>query len=117
MVPDHGAGVLRDLTVLDFTQQLPGPFATALLKSLGARVIKIEPPQGDPSRTLDPEMFDRVNAGKESVTLDLKSESGRTAALGLVQGSDVVVESFRPGVMARLGVDWTACQAVNSRLV
>ena len=109
--------MLRDLTVLDFGEQLPGPFATALLKSLGARVIKIEPPQGDPSRTLDPEMFDRVNVGKESVTLDLKSESGRANALGLVARSDIVVETFRPGVMSRLGLDWLECQAVNARLV
>jgi len=109
--------MLNDMTVVDFTQQLPGPYATALLRNLGARVIKVEPPQGDPSRALDPAMFDRVNAGKESITLDLKSDSGRTAALTLIAACDVVVESFRPGVMDRLGVGWDACRAVNSRVV
>jgi|APCry1669188879_1035177.scaffolds.fasta_scaffold01568_8 crotonobetainyl-CoA:carnitine CoA-transferase CaiB-like acyl-CoA transferase len=109
--------MLNEMTVLDFTQQLPGPYATALLQNLGARVIKVEPPQGDPSRMLDPAMFDRVNAGKESITLDLKSDSGRASALGVIAACDVVVESFRPGVMDRLGVGWEACSAVNPRVV
>ncbi len=109
--------MLNDMTVVDFTQQLPGPYATALLRNLGARVIKVEPPKGDPSRALDPAMFDRVNVGKESITLDLKSDPDREAALRLIAACDVVVESFRPGVMDRLGVGWEACRAVNPRVV
>ena len=109
--------VLDGMTVLDLTQQLPGPYATSLLGSLGARIIKIEPPTGDPSRHLDPEMFARVNAGKESVVVDLKSQVGRAALQGLVAQSDVLVEGFRPGVMERLGADWPVCQRANPLLV
>lgn len=113
-----GAGpTLLGMTVLDLTQQLPGPFATALLAALGARVVKVEPPSGDPARRLDPQMFDRVNAGKESVVLDLKSCQGRAALHRLVAASDVLLEGFRPGVMARLGADWATCRRLNPRLV
>lgn len=108
---------LAGLTVLDLTQQLPGPFATLLLATLGARVIKVEPPAGDPARDIDPEMFARVNAGKELIALDLKSDGGRTALHGLVAGADAFVEGFRPGVVARLAADWDTLRAVNDRLV
>ncbi len=108
---------VADLKVVDLTQQLPGPFATALLVTLGARVIKVEPPSGDPARVLDPTMFGRVNDGKLTVTLDLKTESDQSVLHQLIGESDVLVESFRPGVAARLGADWDTCRELNPRLV
>jgi len=113
----HNSRLLANLTVIDLTQQLPGPFATGLLVSLGARVIKVEPPQGDPSRVLDPAMFARVNMGKETMRLDLKTKDGRASFHELLASSDVVVESFRPGVAERLDVDWSTCRLINPRLI
>lgn len=111
------AGALHDITVLDLTQQLPGPYATLLLAGLGARVIKIEPPGGDPSREIDPPMFDIVNAGKESVVLDLKREPGRAELHRLARSSDVFVEGFRPGVTTRLAADHASISAVRPDIV
>jgi CoA:oxalate CoA-transferase len=108
---------LHGMRVLDLSQQLPGPYATFLLAALGARVTKVEPPSGDAARHLDPEMFERVNAGKTSVVLDLKSDGGRARLLELVDGHDVFVEGFRPGVTARLGCDAATLHARRPRLV
>lgn len=108
---------LEGATVVDLSQQLPGPFSTVLLRALGARVIKVEPPGGDAARSIDPRMFERVNAGKESVRLDLKSPEGRLALHDLVADADVFFEGFRPGVCARLGADWETLSAINPRLV
>ena len=109
--------MLDSMIVVDLTQQLPGPFATALLSSLGARVLKVEPPDGDPSRVLDPAMFSRVNAGKESIRLDLKTPQGQAELHRLVATADVLVESFRPGVADRIGAGWETCRSLNPRLV
>jgi alpha-methylacyl-CoA racemase len=95
------AGVL----VVDFTRYLPGPFASRELQCLGARVVRVEPPGGDPLRTVAPAWHDAVNAGKESVVCDLKTEPGRVLARALCERADVVLEGFRPGVLERLGVD------------
>lgn len=108
---------LNGVVVVDLSQQLPGPFCTLLLAALGARVVKVEPPSGDPAREIDPEMFDRVNAGKEIVTLDLKTDGGRCRLDELVMSADVFVEGFRPGVTTRLGCDWSAVSQRNPRLV
>jgi len=108
---------LAGVTVVDLTQQLPGPFATLLLATLGARVIKVEPPTGDAAREIDPPMFARVNAGKELVCLDLKTERGRGLLHDLVARADVFVEGFRPAVVARLAADWDTLSSVNPRLV
>jgi len=94
---------LAGLLVVDLTRLLPGPFATRELKRLGARVVRLEPPEGDILRTAAPAWEAALNAGKESVVCDLKArpELGRA----LVARADVVVESFRPGVSARLGLE------------
>lgn len=113
----RAAAPLRGLTVIDLTQQLPGPYATFLLASLGARVIKIEPPAGDVARSIDPAMFSNVNAGKQSVVLDLKQEDGRAALHRLVASSDAFVEGFRPGVAARLAADHETIAAVRPDIV
>jgi crotonobetainyl-CoA:carnitine CoA-transferase CaiB-like acyl-CoA transferase len=105
------------VTVVDLSGQLPGPYATLLLRSLGARVIKVERPAGDQAREIDGPMFSRVNAGKEFVCLDLKTEAGAAALHALVRAADVFVEGFRPGVSARLGCDWKTLRGVNPSLI
>ena len=95
---------LTGTLVVDFTWYLPGPFASRELARLGARVVRIEPPEGDPMRPTAPAWHDAVNAGKESVVCDLKTEAGLTLANALCARADVVLEGFRPGVLDRLGV-------------
>ena len=112
-----GNGPLFQMQVLDLSQQLPGPYATELLASLGAKVTKIEPPSGDAARHLDGAMFNNINAGKESITLDLKTESGKQALYDLIPSFDVFVEGFRPGVTSRLGCNYTTLQQIRSDLV
>ena len=88
--------------VVDLTRYLPGPFASRELLRLGARVVRLEAPGGDPLAELAPAWHEALNAGKESVELDLKAdpEAGRA----LCAGADVLLESFRPGVVERLGI-------------
>jgi crotonobetainyl-CoA:carnitine CoA-transferase CaiB-like acyl-CoA transferase len=107
---------LDGITVADLTHALSGSFCTQQLHLLGADVVKVEPPVGDDFRER-PSTFAAINAGKRSVVLDLKSESGRDALLRLVQRSDVLVENFRPGVTRGLRIDWPSLASVNPRLV
>ncbi len=93
---------LRDLLVVDLTRYLPGAFASGELRRLGARVVRVEPPEGDPMRTVEPAWHDELNAGKESVVCDLKTDPALGRAL--CESADVVLESFRPGVAERLGL-------------
>lgn len=108
---------LDGATVVDLSQQLPGPFATLLLRTLGARVVKVEPPGGDAGRRIDPEMFRRMAADKEIVTLDLKQDADRGELHRLVAGADAFIEGLRPGVASRLAADWETLRRLNSRLV
>jgi len=108
---------LEGMRVVDISQQLPGPYTSALLADLGAQVTKVEPPAGDPSRRLDPEMYALVNAGKSVVVIDLKTAGGVDELHRLVTGADVFIEGFRPGVAARLGASWEVLSAVNPALV
>ena len=115
---------LAGIRVVDLTLFLPGPYLTLALADHGAEVIKVEPPgEGDPTRHLglsDGEStvyFRALNRGKRSVVLDLKSPAGKEKLLSLVDGADVFVESFRPGVMERLGFGEAALRARNPRLV
>jgi alpha-methylacyl-CoA racemase len=93
---------LAGLLVVDLTRYLPGPFASRELLRLGARVVRLEAPGGDPLRELAPAWHEALNAGKESVELDLKADP--TAGRELCAKADVVLESFRPGVVERLGI-------------
>jgi crotonobetainyl-CoA:carnitine CoA-transferase CaiB-like acyl-CoA transferase len=93
---------LEGVTVVDLSRHLPGPFASRELLELGARVIRLLPPTGDPMAELAPAWHEAMNAGKETVLLDLKAEPEQGRAL--CTEADVVVESFRPGVVERLGV-------------
>jgi alpha-methylacyl-CoA racemase len=99
-----GVPPLGDTLVVDFTWYLPGPFASRELARLGARVVRVEPPEGDPMRSTATEWHDAVNAGKESVVCDLKTEAGLALANGLCARADVVLDGFRPGVLQRLGL-------------
>src|SRR4249919_192911 len=94
--------VLRGVLVVDFTRYLPGPFASRELLRLGARVVRVETPAGDPVREVVPGWDAAINAGKESVVWDLERDPGLGAAL--CARADVVLEGFRPGVTDRLGV-------------
>ncbi|HEX6311767.1 MAG TPA: CoA transferase [Acidimicrobiia bacterium] len=109
-------GLLEGVRVLDLSIWRPGPYCTQLLVEMGAEVVKIEPPEGDPMRVF-PDLFRALNAGKRSVLVDLKDDSGRASVLDLARDADVVVEGFRPGVVARLGVDADAVRAVNPSVV
>jgi crotonobetainyl-CoA:carnitine CoA-transferase CaiB-like acyl-CoA transferase len=92
---------LAGTTVADLTRYLPGPFASRELQRLGARVVKIEPPEGDPSRTASPAWYRALNDGKEVIAWDARSEPPPRQLLE----ADVVLEGFRPGVWERLGVE------------
>ncbi|MFK7955593.1 MAG: CaiB/BaiF CoA transferase family protein [Lysobacterales bacterium] len=115
---------LKGLRVVDLSLFLPGPFLTLMLADHGAEVIKIEPPgDGDPSRKIGQQLgghsvfFRNANRGKKSVVLNLKSNAGRDALLDLCATADVFVEGFRPGVMKRLGVDYTAVKERNPGII
>lgn len=110
--------------VLDFSTLLPGPMATLLLAEAGAEVVKIERPGGgDDMRGYDPKWgrdgvnFALLNRGKRSVTLDLKNPDDRARLQPLIRRADVLVEQFRPGVMARLGLDYDTVRQANERLI
>lgn len=109
--------MLSDITVLDFSSTLPGPYCTMILASFGANVIKVERPgTGDAMREWDPWIFSSVNRNKRSITLDLKSERGRETVYRMVKKVDVVVEGFRPGVMKKLGLDFETLKQFNPQL-
>jgi CoA:oxalate CoA-transferase len=117
-------GPLSGLLVADFSRVLAGPFATMMLADLGARVVKVERPgSGDDSRGYGPFLdgrslyFARVNRGKESVVLDLKDPADLAVARELAARADVLVENYRPGVMARLGLGPEELLEANPRLV
>ncbi|MFM6853761.1 MAG: CaiB/BaiF CoA transferase family protein, partial [Sphingopyxis sp.] len=117
---------LAGVRVIDFTHAIAGPTCTQMLHQLGATVIKVEPPgRGDDFRHYTehaglPGMsvpFAAVNAGKKSLCLNLKMTQGQGIAHALLADADVVVDNFRPGVMARLGLGWDALHAANPRLI
>lgn len=116
--------LLQGIRVIDLTQYAPGPYATRLLCDLGAEVIKIEPPKGDPMRTLfhagskavSP-LYEFLNKGKKIARIDLKEQEVRKSLEPLIASADVLLESFRPGVMDRLGLSENHCRALNPGLI
>lgn len=109
---------LQGVRIIDLSWLLPGPFAGAVLADLGADVIKVERPGGgDYLRELSPALFTKVNAGKRSITLDLKQPEEVRRFLALAATADVVVESFRPGVARRMGVDAETLRARHPDLI
>lgn len=110
--------LLAGVRVLDLSRLLPGPFCSLYLAQMGAEVIKIEEPNGgDYARSMSADLFDLVNRGKKSVTLDLRQEGDRAAFHELVKTADVVLESFRPGVMDKLGCGYETLRGINPRIV
>jgi CoA:oxalate CoA-transferase len=115
---------LAGVRVLDFSRLLPGPFATMMLGELGADVIKVEQPGiGDPSRHNHPRYrhgsvyFHAANGNKRSIALDMATDAGKEVAARLLRWGDVAMESFRPGVAARLGMDYVRAQSINPRII
>lgn len=120
-------GPLNGLKVVDLTKFVSGPYATMLMADAGATVVKVEPPGGDPARANAPlfettegqisATFLRMNRGKLSVEIDLKTDEGLDSLKRLIEQADVLVENFRVGVLARLGLDEDALEALNPRLI
>jgi formyl-CoA transferase len=114
---------LDGIRVLEVTQVMAGPFCAMQLADMGADVIKVEPPGGDPTRQmgaragLDSAGFAALNRGKRAIVLDLKSPAGRDAFLRLSARADIVIENFRPGVMRELGLDYATLSARHPRLI
>jgi len=106
-------GLLAGTTILDLTHVLAGPYATMVLGNLGARVIKVEPPgRGDDARAFGPFhndvslYFAAINAGKQSIALDLREADDRRIFEQLLEQADIVTENYRPGTMEKLGYGW-----------
>ena len=117
-------GTLANLTVLDLTRVLAGPYCGMMLADMGANVIKIERPGvGDDSRSMYPRengesyYFMNLNRNKRSMTLDLKSEAGKEVFKKLVEKADIVIENYRPGVMDRLGLGYEALRRINPGII
>lgn len=107
---------LADVLVLDLSLNLPGPYAARLLQDLGATVVKVEPPRGDPAASM-PVLYAALNDGKDRIALDLRTDEGRAALRGWIARADVLIEGFRPGVAEKLGFGAEEVRALNPRLV
>jgi crotonobetainyl-CoA:carnitine CoA-transferase CaiB-like acyl-CoA transferase len=114
--PAGTRALLGDITVLELSTWIATPMGTALLAELGARVVKIEPFEGDPMRQYGPAGLKCVQ-GKESIALDLKAAEGRQIVHRLAERADVLAHNYRPGVPERLGIDYPTLRALNPRLV
>ena len=128
--PEHGAppaglrGFLSGVRILDLSQYISGPFVSLLLADMGAEVLKVEPPRGDEMRNLGPRdgagdavFYGALNAGKSVVRLDLKSAADVATLWDHIVTADVLIEGFRPGVMARLGLDYPTLKARRPELI
>ena len=119
----EGDGALAGMLVVDFSTLTPGPLASLFLAEAGADVVKIERPGGDEMRAREPRLgpdsaqFALLNRGKRSVVADLKAPGAFDRLRGLIERADVILEQFRPGVMARLGFGYDAVRAINPRIV
>lgn len=118
------AECLAGTRILDLTQYIPGPYATQWLSDLGAEVVKVEPPAGDPMRTMGPTdadgttaFYKLANRNKTVIQLDLKSEHGKASFAKLVERADVLLEAYRPGVLDRLGFGRAELDRLNPRLI
>ncbi len=115
---------LKGVRILDLSRLLPGPYCTQLLHDMGAEVIKVEEPgRGDYLRSLPPYVngvglaFEMLNRGKKSITLNLETKQGQEILHKLATKADVVLESYRPGTMGRMGCDFESIRAVNPRII
>ena len=117
-------GALDGIKIIDLTQAMSGPFATMLLGDLGAEVIKVEPPDGDQTRSWAPPYMDGLssyfmstNRNKKSISVDLKTPEGKEILKRLIESSDVLMENFRPGVMEKLGFSREESMKLNGKLI
>ena len=108
---------LEGIKVVDFSALIPGPFTSAILADLGADVIKVEPPRGDSGRSLLPAVFHAINRNKRSIALDLKHAEAKPVIERLACWCDIVIESNRPGVSTRLGIDYASLSMLNPGLI
>src|SRR5271156_5006937 len=118
------ATLLKGIRLIDCSQFIPGPYATLLMADLGAEVVKVEPPAGDPMRyvgELDGDgrtvAYKLINRNKTVIELDLKTTSGVQVFKDLLKQADILFESYRPGVFARLGLAPEDLKALNPRLI
>jgi crotonobetainyl-CoA:carnitine CoA-transferase CaiB-like acyl-CoA transferase len=119
------AKALEGFRIADFSHVMAGPFASHMLRLLGAEVVKVEAPDGDPMRYYgdDPRYhgmapgFIAANAGKKSIVIDLKKREGHEIATRLIASCDVVLENFRPGVMAKFGLGYESCKALRADII
>ncbi|WP_182905924.1 CaiB/BaiF CoA-transferase family protein [Microbispora sp. H13382] len=122
--PERGGGPLSGVLVADFSRVLAGPYATMLLADMGAEVVKVEGPRGDDTRTWTPPVrgdvstyYLGVNRGKRSIALDLRDEKDARVARELARRADVLVENFKPGGLAKYGLDYASVNAANPGVV
>ena len=114
---------LSGLKVLDFSRVLSGPFASRMLSDLGADVVKVEPPDGDITRLWGKVIggvagyYGQINAGKRNIGIDLRAKGAKPLVLELVRTADIVIENYRPDVMARLGLSYADLKAANPRII
>ncbi len=108
---------MAGVRVVDFAMFIPGPFCSAIFADLGADVIKVEAPKGDPGRSYIPPQFRMENRNKRSISIDLKSPASKAVVEKLVQKADIVLEGFRPGVAKRLGIDFDSLSKISSSLI
>lgn len=116
--------LLKNIRVIDLSQYIPGPYITRMLADLGAQVIKVEPPAGDPMRSFKAaaekgisQAYHALNHGKRIIRLDLKAEPGLAKLKQLLAGADVLIDGFRPGVLDRLGLSEQAITEINATLI
>jgi alpha-methylacyl-CoA racemase len=110
------APLLQDLRIVNLGLNTPGPIAATRLTKLGATVTKIEPPSGDPLKKVARQWYEELCAGQTVLTLDLKAEDGRTKLDDLLSTTDLLLASFRPAALVRLGLDWKSLHARHPRL-
>src|SRR5712671_1889073 len=108
---------LAGVRVVDFSMFVPGPFCSAIFADLGAEVIKVEAPRGDPGRSYVPVQFRTENRNKRSIAVDLKNSLSKKLIEKLVGKADIVVEGFRPGVAKRLSIDFESLQRHNPKII
>src|SRR5689334_11024797 len=118
------AGALAEIRVVDLSRYIAGPYCAMLLGDMGADVVKVEPPgRGEHSRGFGPfvegeSLYSMVfNRNKRSLTLDLRSVSGKDILRSLLRKADVLVENFVPGTLEQMGLDWETLKALNPRLI
>ena len=124
MSTNQAKGPLSGVRVIDLTAMIFGPYATQIMADMGADVIKIEPPEGDPTRYVSVApapglagVYVNVNRGKRAVVLDLKTEAGKAALRKLIAGADVFILSMRAKAIRKLGFDYAAVSAINPGIV